>query len=194
MGSPLLPLFLLETPQDVLQPALIEADHHLTEGRDDGNAPSARDLHHLVEGFTISCNVEILVRDPLLRKILLRHPAIGSGRARVDFHLFFSHGIPPLYPRSYLFNLRKTNNPCQGTTMRSLKNSLIAAQACSVSEKTLVPSLQCFALCCPNSPSLPKSPEISGKVALHCSTIFFRPFQRLRYFQLRTGFTATPAA
>jgi hypothetical protein len=115
--SGLLPLFLLEAPQYGIQPRLIEADYHFIEGRDDGNAPSPRDLHHLIEGFTIAGNVEIPIGDALLRKILLRHFAIGSGRARVDFYLSLGHGIPPLYPWLSSFKSNEKRWPVSRTLL-----------------------------------------------------------------------------
>ncbi|MFX1554155.1 MAG: hypothetical protein ACFFBV_09545 [Promethearchaeota archaeon] len=49
-----------------------------------------------------------------MRKILFRHPAIRSGRARVDFHLSLSHEVLLPIPDSYRFNLMKRDDACQG--------------------------------------------------------------------------------
>jgi hypothetical protein len=87
---------LFDAAQHLIEPVLVEPDHHLAAGDDDGDAPGTRGLNHLIESSPVLAHVKFLEGEPFLRKKLLRMVTVGSGRRRIKLDLFGSHGVSSL--------------------------------------------------------------------------------------------------
>jgi len=81
------------TDKHLVQTRLVKSDHDLPAGGNDRNGSCSRDLGHLFKSRLVCRDIVVGIGDSLLRKILFRHLAVGSRRARVDLDLLF-HTTP----------------------------------------------------------------------------------------------------
>jgi len=75
-----------EAVEHLLQPAAVEADHHLVTDGDDRNSAPFGNSHHLLECLRVLADVILSECDALLRKKLLRLMAIGSSGRGVNLY------------------------------------------------------------------------------------------------------------
>lgn len=74
-----------DTGEHLVDASLVESDQHFITGGNDRDRPSAGDLDHFFESLRIAAHIIIRELDALLRKILFRHFAVGSGGTAVYF-------------------------------------------------------------------------------------------------------------
>ena len=74
-----------DTGEHLVDASLVESYQHFIAGGNDRDRPSAGDLDHFFESLRITARIVICELDALLRKILFRHFAVGSGGTAVYF-------------------------------------------------------------------------------------------------------------
>ena len=79
--------------QQFIQFRLVESHQYLVVNRDYRHTHLPRYFNHFLHLFPVGGDIVILEDVTLLRKILLRSMAVGSGWCRIDDNTLFSHGF-----------------------------------------------------------------------------------------------------